>query len=47
MIWGGLGMNAKEYAEQSKAFETLLAFISATDRDRIRGGNAMRLFIKL
>ena len=47
MIWGGLGMNAKEFSEQSKAFESLLAFTSSRDRDLIRGGNAMRLFIKL
>ena len=47
MIWGGLGMNAKEFSEQSKAFESLLAFASSRDRDLIRGGNAMRLFIKL
>lgn len=47
MIWGGLGMNATEFAEQSKAFESLLSFTPAKDRDQIRGGNAMRLFIKL
>ena len=44
MIWGGLGMNAKAFSEQTALFEKSFAFASEEDRKRLRGGNAIRLF---
>jgi predicted TIM-barrel fold metal-dependent hydrolase len=44
MIWGGLGMDMKEFRENSATLDTLFDFASAADRAKIRGGNAARLF---
>ena len=44
MIWGMLGNTMEEYRKQEARFEELLAFASRTDREKIRGGNAHRLF---
>lgn len=44
IIWGTLGNTPAEYRKQAARFEELLAFASQADRDRIRGGNAQRLF---
>lgn len=44
MVWGMLGNTLEEYRSQSARFEELLAFASAADRAKIRGGNAQRLF---
>ncbi len=44
MIWGMVGNTPAEYRKQVARFEELLAFASAADRARIRGGNAQRLF---
>ena len=44
IIWGGLGMNKKKFAEQKETFETVWAFTDETTRAKIRGGNAMQLF---
>lgn len=44
MIWGGLGQTAPDYRKQTELFEQMFAFASAGDRNKIRGGNAMRLF---
>jgi predicted TIM-barrel fold metal-dependent hydrolase len=44
IIWGTLGSMPAEYRKQAARFEELLAFASETDRARIRGGNAQRLF---
>ena len=47
MIWGMVGTTPAEYQKQSARFEELLAFASASDRAKIRGGNAERLFFNL
>ncbi len=44
IIWGGLGMNAKDYEKQKAQFESLWAPITARDRQRIRFDNAARLY---
>lgn len=44
IIWGGLGMTAGDYQKQNAAFEKLFAFASPADRQKIRGGNATRLY---
>jgi predicted TIM-barrel fold metal-dependent hydrolase len=44
MIWGVLGNTIEDFRKQSARFEELLAFASAADREKIRGGNAQRLF---
>lgn len=44
ILWGTLGMNAKEYAVQKDAFEKLFHFLTPSQRDIIRGSNAARLF---
>ena len=44
IIWGGLGMTAKQYQQQNAAFESLFSFANAADRQMIRGGNATRLY---
>ena len=44
MIWGGLGMNLKQFAEQTKAFNVLLSFATEREKDLIRGLNAKRIF---
>ncbi len=44
IVWGTIGSTPEEYRKQAARFEELLAFASAADRARIRGGNAQRLF---
>ncbi len=44
MIWGMLGLTIEEYRKQSAQLEELLGFATAADREKIAGGNAMRLF---
>jgi predicted TIM-barrel fold metal-dependent hydrolase len=44
IIWGMVGNTPAEYPKQVARFQELLAFASETDRARIRGGNAQRLF---
>jgi predicted TIM-barrel fold metal-dependent hydrolase len=44
IIWGMVGNTPAEYPKQIARFQELLAFASETDRARIRGGNAQRLF---
>ena len=44
IIWGTLGNTLNDYRKQSDRFEELLSFASASDRSKIRGGNAQRLF---
>jgi predicted TIM-barrel fold metal-dependent hydrolase len=44
MVWGMLGNTIADYRKQSERFDELLAFASETDRAKIRGGNAQRLF---
>lgn len=44
MVWGMVGTTIEEYRKQSARFDELLAFASESDRAKIRGGNAARLF---
>lgn len=44
MIWGMVGATPADYVKQSARFEELLAFAPASDRAKIRGANARRLF---
>lgn len=44
MIWGGLGKNMTGFRQQTALFEEMFAFASESDRAKIRGGNALRLF---
>jgi predicted TIM-barrel fold metal-dependent hydrolase len=44
MIWGGLGNTLADFRRQSERFEQLLAFAPESDRAKIRGENARRLF---
>lgn len=44
IIWGGVGMNAADYEKQKSAFDTLWAFLPVAERQKIRYGNAARLY---
>ncbi|MBN9663294.1 MAG: amidohydrolase family protein [Acidobacteria bacterium] len=44
ILWGGLGMNAKAHAGAERTFLEHWSFVSAGDREKIRGRNAARLF---
>ena len=44
LLWGGLGMDMKEFKQNSATLDALFDFASAADRAKIRGGNAARLF---
>ncbi len=44
MIWGGLGMNMEEFKKANEQFSEFFAFTSETNRNKIKGTNAMRLF---
>ena len=44
MIWGGLGMNMAEFAKQSALFDLMFDDATESDRAKIRGLNAMKLF---
>ena len=44
IVWGGLGMNAAEYAQNKALFAEHWAFISAADQAKIRGRNAARIY---
>ncbi len=44
IIWGGLGMNAADFAKHSRSFETIWSFLPEADRQRIRHANAARLY---
>ena len=47
MVWGMLGNTPAEYQKNAARFEESLAFVSESDRAKIRGGNAQRLFFSL
>jgi predicted TIM-barrel fold metal-dependent hydrolase len=44
MLWGGLGHDMAEFQRQVDLFDQMFAYASETDRAKIRGANAMRLF---
>jgi len=43
-IWGGLGMNMAEFEKQSALFELMFDYAPESDRAKIRGLTAMKLF---
>jgi predicted TIM-barrel fold metal-dependent hydrolase len=44
MIWGGLGTNMTEFAREVKLFDLMFDFAPETERMKIRGLTAQRLF---
>lgn len=44
IVWGGLGMNAAQFAEADQRMKSLFDFASVGDRAKIRGGNAAKLY---
>jgi predicted TIM-barrel fold metal-dependent hydrolase len=44
VIWGGLGMNMAEFEKQSALFDLMFDSAPESDRAKIRGLNAMKLF---
>lgn len=44
ILWGGLGMNTKEHQVALQLFDKHWAFASESDRAKVRGQNAARLF---
>jgi predicted TIM-barrel fold metal-dependent hydrolase len=44
MIWGGLGMDAKEFEQTVEVFEQMFAFASESDKAKVRGLTAAGLF---
>jgi len=44
MIWGGLGYSAAQFAEAVEVFETHLGFAPETDRAKVRGLTAKRIY---
>ena len=43
-VWGGLGHSMEEFDQQVQLFEEMFDFASETDKAKIRGLNAMKLF---
>jgi predicted TIM-barrel fold metal-dependent hydrolase len=46
MMWGVLGTTIADFRKQSARFDELLAFATETERVKIRGGDAVRLFFQ-
>jgi L-fuconolactonase len=44
IIWGGLGQSMDQFERATQVFETQFAGIPETDREKIRGLNAVKLF---
>jgi predicted TIM-barrel fold metal-dependent hydrolase len=44
MIWGGLGASMEEFEKQVQLFDSMFDYASESDRRKIRGENAMKLF---
>lgn len=44
MIWGDLGYDQKYFEEQAKMLDMMFDFAGEGDREKIRGGNALKLF---
>jgi predicted TIM-barrel fold metal-dependent hydrolase len=44
MVWGGLGHDREEYAKAVEVFEEMFAFATETDRAKVRGRTAAKLF---
>jgi predicted TIM-barrel fold metal-dependent hydrolase len=44
IIWGGLGHEAADFEKQLRLLDRMFDFAPETDREKIRGLNAMKLF---
>jgi L-fuconolactonase len=44
MIWGGLGHSMEDFEKAVEVFEGMFAFAAESDRAKIRGLNAAKLF---
>lgn len=44
MIWGGLGASMQEFDKQVQLFDSMFHYAKESDRAKIRGGNAMKLY---
>lgn len=44
LIWGTLGMDTASYTKSTTDFSALFAFTTQTNREKIQGRNAMRLY---
>jgi hypothetical protein len=44
MIWGGLGMNMAAFEKETALFNQMFDYAPESDRAKIRGLNAMKLF---
>jgi predicted TIM-barrel fold metal-dependent hydrolase len=44
VLWGGLGMNMQQFEEQARLFDLMFDYASESDRAKIRGLNALKLF---
>jgi predicted TIM-barrel fold metal-dependent hydrolase len=44
IIWGGLGMNMADFEKQVSLFDRMFDYAPESDREKIRGLNAMKLF---
>jgi len=44
MVWGGLGMNLKDFEQNVAMFEKMFDFAGEADRAKIRGLTAARLY---
>jgi L-fuconolactonase len=44
IVWGGLGMNIKQFREQEQLFQKMFDYASVADRAKIRGLNAATLY---
>jgi predicted TIM-barrel fold metal-dependent hydrolase len=44
MMWGSLGTSIDEFTKAQQVFDTVLPGISPSDRNKLRGGTAVRLF---
>ena len=44
MIWGGVGMSMKEFAQNTEVFDLMFDYAKEEERNLIRAGNAAKLF---
>ena len=44
IVWGTLGMNARQHAQAQQLFGEHWSFVSSADQQKVRGLTAMKLF---
>ncbi|HEY9250256.1 MAG TPA: amidohydrolase family protein, partial [Rariglobus sp.] len=44
ILWGGLGATMEEFDKQLQLFDSMFDYAKESDRAKIRGGNAMKLY---